>query len=56
MCNLIAMMGNRVLSDVNRSFRIVNAYKYSGLERGLDRGRDEVSGDGNSPCAVAPAV
>ena len=50
------MMGNRVFSDVEINLGIENSYKDSGLEWGLFGGRDELSGDRERACAVAPAV
>ena len=49
-------MVGRVLSDIEICFGIANAYKDSSLERGLVGGRDQVGGDGDGPCAVAPTV
>ena len=50
------MMGNRVLSDIETYFGIANAYEDSSLEWGFVRGCDEVGGDGDRSCALAPAV
>jgi len=55
MCNPIAMMVNRIFSDVEIRLGIGNAYDNRSPERGWVRGRDEVGGGGYAPCTVAPA-
>jgi len=48
-------MANRVFSDVEIGFGVANSYKDSSIKWGLVRGREEVSGDGDSPRTVTPA-
>ena len=47
---------NRAISDTKTGFFIAKTYEDCSLERRVDGGRGEVGGNGESSCALAPAV
>ena len=53
---MIAVMVNRVLSDIEIHSVIANAYKNSGLEWGIVGVHDKMGGDGSRSSAVTPTV
>ena len=55
MCSPIAGMANGVVSDGKIGLGITNAYDDRSPEWGFFRSRGEVGGDGDAPCALAPA-
>ena len=47
---------NKAISDTKTGFFIAKTYEDGSLERRVDGGRDEMGGNGESSCALAPAV
>jgi len=47
---------NRVIGDVETGFRIVDTHEDGSLEWRVGGGRDEMGSNGESSCAVSPAV
>ena len=47
---------NRAMSDTKTGFLNEKTYEDDSLKRRVDGGRDEVGGNGESSCALAPAA